>query len=63
MKQAWGEKPEGMRPLGQPRGKWEDNIKMGPKEVGWKSLDWIHLAQDRDHWRVLVNMVIHLWVQ
>jgi hypothetical protein len=53
-------KPE--RPLGRPRRRWVDNIKMDLREVGWDSMDWIDLAQDRDQWRALVNTVINLWV-
>ena len=45
-------KPEGKRPLGRPRRRWEDNIKMDLQEVGW-GIDWIRLAQDRDRWRAL----------
>jgi hypothetical protein len=41
-------RPEGRRPLGTPRHRWEDNIKMGLQEVGWRGMDWIELAQDRD---------------
>jgi hypothetical protein len=41
-------KPEGRRPLGRPRHRWEDNIKMDLREVGWGGMDWINLAQDRD---------------
>ena len=48
-------KPEGKRPLGRPRHKWEDNIKMDLQEVGGSCGDWIELAQDRDRWRALVN--------
>jgi hypothetical protein len=48
-------KPEGKRPLGRPRRRWEDNIKMGLREIGWGGMDWIDLAQDRDQWRALVN--------
>jgi hypothetical protein len=44
-------KPEGKRPLGRPRRRWEDNIKMGLKEVGCGGMDWIEMAQDRDRWR------------
>jgi hypothetical protein len=47
-------KPEGRRPLGRPRHRWEDNIKMDLLEVGWESTDWIDLAQDRDRRRALV---------
>jgi hypothetical protein len=49
-------KPEGKRPLGRQRCRWEDNIKMDLREIGWGSMDWIVLAQDRDQRRVLVNM-------
>jgi len=51
------EKPEGKRPLGRPRRRWEDNIKMGIREVGGGG-DWMELAQDRDRWRALVNKVM-----
>jgi len=50
-------KPEGKRPLGRPRRRWEDNIKMDLQEVGGGRGDWIKLAQDRDSWRALVGMV------
>jgi hypothetical protein len=55
-------KPEGRRPLGRPRRRWEDNIKMDLREVGWGGKDWINLAQDRDRWRALVYRVIKLRV-
>jgi hypothetical protein len=55
-------RPEGRRPLGGPRRRWEDNIKMDLQEVGWLGMNWIELAQDRDRWRTLVNVVIHLRV-
>jgi len=55
-------KPEGKRPLGRPRRRWEDNIKMGLQEVGCGGVDWIELAQDRDRWRALVNAVMNLRV-
>jgi hypothetical protein len=42
-------KPEGKRPLGRSKLRWENNIKMGLREIGWGGMDWIHLAQDRDH--------------
>jgi len=48
------------KPLGRPRSRWEDNIKMDLEEVGWEGVDWIHLAQDRDQWRDLVNTVMNL---
>ena len=55
------EKPEGQRPLGRPRRRWEDNIKMVLQEVGGGG-DWMELAQDRDRWRALVNTVMNLRV-
>ena len=54
-------KPKGKRPLGRPRHRWEDNIKMDIQEVGW-GMDWIDLAQDRDRWRAVLSAVIDLWV-
>jgi hypothetical protein len=53
-------KPEEKRPLGIPRRRWEDNIKMDLREIGWGGMDSIDLAQDRDQWRALVNMVMNL---
>jgi len=55
-------KPEGKRPLGRPRRRWEDNIKMDLQEVGCGGMDWIELAQDRDSWRELVNEVMNIQV-
>jgi len=55
-------KPEGKRPVGRPRLRWEDNIKMDLQEVGCKGMDWIDLSQDRDSWRTLVNAVMNLRV-
>jgi hypothetical protein len=55
-------KPKGRRPLGRPRRRWEDNIKIDLREVGWGGMDWINLAQDRDRWRALVNAVMNLRV-
>jgi hypothetical protein len=46
-------KPEGKTPLGRPRRRWEDGIRMDLREIGWRSVDWIQLAQDRDRWRLL----------
>ena len=54
----WWEKHEGKRPLGRPRRRWEDNSKIYLLEVGCGGMDWIELAQDRDGWRDLVNVVI-----
>jgi hypothetical protein len=55
-------KPEGKRPLGRPRRRCEDNIKLDLQEVGCERMEWIDLAQDRDRWRALVNAVMSLWV-
>jgi hypothetical protein len=55
--------PQGERPLGRPRRRWEDGIKMDLREIGWGGgVEWIHLAQDRDRWRTLVNAVMNLRV-
>jgi hypothetical protein len=53
-------KPEGKRPLGRPRCRWEDNIKADLQEVGCGGMDWIELAQDRDRWREIVNAVMRV---
>jgi hypothetical protein len=66
-------KQEGKRPLERLRHGWVDNIKMNLRvigwdikmdlrEIGWDGMDWINVAQDRDQWRALVNMVMNLWV-
>jgi hypothetical protein len=55
-------KPEGRRPLGRPRHRWVDNIRMDVREVGWADVDWIGLAKDRNRWIALVNSVLSLWV-
>jgi hypothetical protein len=55
-------KPEGRRPIGRPRRRWLDNIRMDVVDVGWGDVDWIGLAQDRDRWRVLANSVLNLRV-
>jgi hypothetical protein len=53
-------KPEGKRPLGKPRRRWVDNIKMDLLEIDWGGVDWNGVAQDRDRWRALVNAVMNL---
>jgi hypothetical protein len=53
-------KPEGKRPLGKPRHRWEDGMRMDFREIGLGCVDWIQLAQDRDRWRAFVNTVMNL---
>jgi hypothetical protein len=53
-------KHEGKRPLGKPRRRWEDDIRMDISEIGWRGVDWMHLDQDAEQWCVLVNMVMNL---
>jgi len=60
--QGFGGKPGGKRPLGRPRRRWEDNIKMDLQEVKCGDMDWIEPAQERDRWRALVNAVMNLRV-
>jgi predicted small integral membrane protein len=55
-------KPEGKRPLGRPRRRWEDRIRMDLREIGLVDVDWIRLAQDRDWWRAVVSAVMNLRV-
>jgi hypothetical protein len=55
-------RPEGRRPLGRPRRRWENNIKIDRREIGFRDVDWIYLAQDRYRWRALVNTVMNLRV-
>jgi hypothetical protein len=55
-------KPEGKSPLGRPRYRWVDNIKIDLTEIGGDGMDWIDLAQDRDQWRALVNTVMNVQV-
>jgi hypothetical protein len=55
-------RPEGRKPLGRPRSRWEDNIKMDLREIGFGDVDWIHWAQDRDRWRAIVNTVMNIRV-
>ena len=55
-------KPEGRRPFGGPRRRWEDNTKIDVREVGWGGTGWIGLAQDRDRWRAVVDVVMNVRV-
>jgi hypothetical protein len=55
-------KPEGKRPVGRPRRRWEDNINMALQVVGCGCVDWIELALDRDSWRAVVNTVMNIWL-
>jgi hypothetical protein len=55
-------KSERKRPLGRPRCKWKDNIKMGLREIGWSGMKWFYLAQERDRWMPLVNTEINFRV-
>jgi hypothetical protein len=55
-------KPEGKTPLGRPRRRWEDGIRMDLRETGWGSVEWTHLVQDRDRWGAAVNTVMNLRV-
>jgi hypothetical protein len=52
--------PEGKRPLGRPRRRWEDGVRMDLREIGLGHMDWIRLAQDRDRWRAVVSAVMNL---
>jgi hypothetical protein len=54
--------PEGKKPLERPRHRWVDNIIMDLGEIGWDGVGWIDMAQDKDQWRALVNMVLNLQV-
>jgi hypothetical protein len=54
-------KPEGKSPLGRPRRRWVDNIRMDLGDVGWGNVEWIGLVQERKRWRALVNSVLNLW--
>jgi hypothetical protein len=53
-------KPQGKRPLGRPRRRWEDGIRMDLREIGLRGVDWIRLSQDRDRWRAVVSAVMNL---
>ena len=56
------DKPTGKRPLGRPRRRWEDNIRMDLEEIGINADNWVHSVQDKDYWRVLVNAALNLWI-
>jgi hypothetical protein len=56
------DKPERKRPLGRPKRRWEDNIRMDVREIGWEGVDWNYMPEDRDQWRGLVNTVMNLRV-
>jgi hypothetical protein len=58
----FGWKSEGKRPLGKPRCRWVDNIRMDLREIGWEDVDWMHLVQDGDQWRALVNRIMNLLI-
>jgi hypothetical protein len=58
----WWESQKVKRPLGRPRRRWVDNIKIDVREIGWDGMDWIDLAQDSDQWRAVVNTVMNLRV-
>jgi hypothetical protein len=53
-------KPEGKTPLGRPRRRWEDGIRMDLRKIGWGSVEWIQFPQDRDRWQAVVNTVMNL---
>jgi hypothetical protein len=55
-------KPDGKRPLERPRRRWEDTMKMDLRELGWESVEWVHLAQGRDQWGAVANTVMNLRV-
>ena len=55
-------KPIGKRPLGRPRRRWKDNIRMEIEEIGINAGNWVDSAQDRNYWRALVNAALNLWV-
>jgi hypothetical protein len=52
-------KPEGKKPLGRPRRRWEDNIRIYLREIGWVCIDWTDLVQERDQWKALVKKVMN----
>jgi hypothetical protein len=56
------QKPEEKRPLGRRRCRWEDNIRIDLREIGWEVVEWFHLVQDRGQRRAFVNTIMNLWV-
>jgi hypothetical protein len=62
MRQILVGKPEGKRPPGRPRRRWDDNTRLYLREIRWESVDCMQLAEDRDQWRVVVNMIMNLLV-
>jgi ribosome biogenesis protein Nip4 len=60
--QNFSQKPEGRVPCRRSSHRWEDNIRMDLRGMGWEDAEWIHLVQDRDQWWALVNMVMNLWI-
>jgi hypothetical protein len=58
----WLQKPEGKRELRIPRRKWEDNIGMDLRKMGWGGMDWMHLAQDSEQLGAVVNTVLNIWI-
>jgi hypothetical protein len=59
----WSEKHDGKRPVVRPRHRWEDNITTDLREMGWKGVELIHLAQSSNQWRAIMNMVMNFWIQ
>jgi hypothetical protein len=55
-------KPQGKIPLGKPRRRLVDNVRLDFGDMGWNGMDWIELAQDRDQWMILVNTIMNVWV-
>jgi hypothetical protein len=61
-KKYWSENLKRKTPLGRSSRRLEDNIRMDPREIEWEDVCWTYLAEDKDHWRALVNMVMNIWV-
>jgi hypothetical protein len=60
--QNFGGKAEGQGPIGRPRHRWKNEFRMDDKYIGWEGMDWVDLAQDRNYWWALSNIVMNLWV-